>query len=78
MQLSILSFQPEHLAPTLEIRYFIAEAAQYVMALNFQHEFELLYIDLNLKPNGKRGIIGLKLIRDAKKAMHHKFTITWH
>lgn len=40
------------------------------MALNFQQEFELLYIDLNPKPEGKQGIAGLKFIRDAKKTMH--------
>ncbi|RDC57924.1 hypothetical protein DU508_02935 [Pedobacter chinensis] len=42
------------------------------MALNFQQEFELSYIDLNAKPNGKAGIVGLKLIRDSRKTMHPK------
>lgn len=72
LQLSILSFQEEHHAPVLDFRHFIAEAAHYMMALNFQQEFELLYIDLNPKPEGKEGIAGLKFIRDAKKTMHPK------
>ena len=72
MQLSILSFQEDHPFILTDLRFFIAEAAHYIMALNFQQEFELLYIDLNPKPQNKRGIVGLKLIRDAKKTMHPK------
>ncbi|MFW0718406.1 hypothetical protein [Pedobacter sp. N23S346] len=70
LQLSILSFQQVEHTPTLDLRYFVTEAAHYVMALNFQQEFELLCIDLNFKSEGKKGIVGLKFIRDAKKTMH--------
>ena len=72
LQLSILSFQEGHHAPLLDFQHFLAEAAHYIMALNFQQEFELLYIDLHPKPEGKAGIAGLKFIRDAKKTMHPK------
>jgi len=70
LQLSILSFREDYPSIVTDLRFFIAEAAHYVMALNFQQEFELLYIDLNQKPGG--GIVGLKIIRDAKKTMHPK------
>lgn len=72
MQLSILSFQEDRPFIFTDLRFYIAEAAHYIMALNFQQEFELLYIDLTAKPENKPGIVGLKLIRDAKKTMHPK------
>ena len=72
LQLSILSFQQVEHTPMLDLRYFVTEAAHYVMALNFQQEFELLNIDLHPKSDGKNGITGLKFIRDAKKTMHPK------
>jgi len=72
LQLSILSFQEDHPFVLTDLRFYIAEAAHYIMALNFQQEFELLYIDLTAKPEHKPGIVGLKLIRDAKKTMHPK------
>lgn len=72
MQLSILSFHEGHPAPVLGFRYLVTEAAHYIMALNFQQEFELLYIDLHPKADGKEGIAGFKFSRDAKKTMHPK------
>lgn len=72
MQLSILSFQQAHQSETLDVQFFVTEAAHYIMALNFQQEFELLYIDLNTIPESKNTVDGLKLIRDAKKTMHPK------
>jgi len=72
LQLSILSFQQAEQTPALDLRYFITEAAHYVMALNFQEEFDLLYIDLNPSTEGKKGITGLKFNRDGKKTMHPK------
>jgi hypothetical protein len=70
LQLSILSFQQGQQAPVLDFRYVITEAAHYIMALNFQQEFDLLYIDLRPKTEVKEGIAGFKFSRDAKKTMH--------
>lgn len=70
LQLSILSFQQGQQAPVLDFPYVITEAAHYIMALNFQQEFDLLYIDLRPKGEGKEGIAGFKFSRDAKKTMH--------
>lgn len=72
MQLSILSFQEDRPYIVTGHRFYILEAAHYVMALNFQQEFELLCIDLKQKSTNNDGIIGLKLIRDANKTMHPK------
>jgi len=72
LQLSILSFQEDRPVVLSDLRLFIIEAAHYVMALNFQQEFDLSHIDLNAKPGGKARIAGLKLIRDARKIMHPK------
>jgi len=72
LQLSILSFQEDRLSITTKHRSFMVEAAHYIMALNFQQEFELLYIDLNPKSQHADGMVGLKLIRDAKLTMHPK------
>ncbi|MRX77092.1 hypothetical protein GJU39_13450 [Pedobacter petrophilus] len=69
LQLSILSFQQAEHTPALDLRYLVTEAAHYVMALNFQEEFDLLYIDLNPNAEDKKGIAGLKFNRDAKKTM---------
>ena len=54
-----------------DLRFSVTEAAHYIMALNFQQEFELLYVDFTAKPNGN-GMVGLKLIRDARQTMHPK------
>jgi len=72
LQLSILSFQQADQTPTLNLRYLVTEAAHYVMALNFQDEFDLQYIDLHPQAEGKKTIAGLKFMRDAKKTMHPK------
>ncbi|MFC3563182.1 hypothetical protein [Pedobacter jamesrossensis] len=62
MQLSLLDFT-EPLTASYDIRQCFIEAAHYIMALNFQDEFELLYIDLKNKT-------GLKLIRDSDKILY--------
>lgn len=66
MQLSLLDFSEpfsEPLATAHDLRHCFIEAAHYIMALNFQAEFEILYIDIKDKT-------GLKLIRDSEKILY--------
>ncbi|MEH3115140.1 hypothetical protein [Pedobacter terrae] len=70
MQLSIFSIQePVTCSKTLDRSTFMA-AAQFVMALNFAHEFELLSLSaIDMQPGvGKKG--GLVFVRNGKLKMH--------